>query len=368
MNFLKDKLNFPRLRLLLIIFIVVIIVATVIFLPVKFPYTISSIGKILPSKSWIVSKGNSGQLISFLEDRGKGIVDHYSVKEFERGDEVHLSLIPDFQIGKTITKKDTIGYIYSNVIEIELTRLKSELDVAKSSLSFNLTGEKEAVINEAKENLNYYIKQASEQKNILARQKALYEKNLLSKEEYEITLNLSELYDISVDIAKARLESVSTGAKKEQIELIQNQIKSLQNQIEVFQKRSSSYNLISPIDGMVSNLSSGDTLFIISDNIEFVVMIPVKVSDVEFVRKDSEIKIKLPYYSSRKEEITGRVKFVDNSTFTISGNQMVMAIASINSVLQDKELASGLMSECEIKGGSITIYEHLRRFMNRTIF
>jgi hypothetical protein len=340
------------------------------FLPIQFSYKITSGGKILPAKSWIVSKGNSGQLISFLHNREKGVIDNYSVKEFERGDDIHLLLNEDFKIGETINEKDTVGFIYSNEIEKELALLQSELNVAKSSLDFNLSGEKESVIREAEENLKFYTSQAEVHNKILSRQKALREKNLLSQEEFELTLNQAELNDISIAIAKARLESVSTGAKKEQIELINNQIQSLEKQIGVLQKRYTSYYLISPIDGVVSNLTSGDTLFTISDNDEFIVMIPVKISEIEFIKNDSKVEVKHPLSA---ESRSGKIILIDYSTHNLSGEQVIFAIAIVENGDQTespdhKRLASGLMVECKIDGGSAGLYEHLKRFMNKNIF
>ena len=363
-------MNIPRLKLVLFLLAIIIVILIVRFLPLQYPYKITSTGKILPAKSWIVSKGNSGQLISFLQNREKGIVDNYSVKEFERGDDIHLQLNPDFKIGKEIKENDTIGFIYSNEIEMELARLQSELNVAKSTLNFNLTGEKESLIREAEENLKFYVSQSDAQKKILSRQKELREKNLISQEEYELTLNQSELNDISIAIAKARLESVSTGAKKEQIDLINNQIQLLERQIGVLRKRYTGYNLVSPINGVVSTLISGDTLFTISDNSKFVVMIPVKMSEVEFINNNTEVEVKYP---SLTEIQRGKIILIDYSVHNLFGEQVIFAVASIETggeptASNHNGLASGLMVECKIDGGSAVFYEHLKRFMNKNIF
>jgi hypothetical protein len=352
---MRKKLFFLLLLLSLIILLIVLV-------PLQLPYKITTAGKILPAKSWIVSKGNSGQLISFLNNREKGIIDNYSVKEFERGDDINLLLNPDMSIGKHIAENDTIGFIYSNELEKQIALLKSEINVARASLELNIAGEKESIIKEAEENMNYYLTQASEQKKILGRQKALYQKNLISKEEYELTLNQAELNDISIAIARARLESVSTGAKKEQIELINNEIKSLQKQIEVLQKRYTSNYLISPISGVVSNFSAGDTLFTISDNSSFVVVMPVKLSDISFIHNNSEIEFK---QSKSSEKLKGNIIFIDNSAMKLNSDQIVFAVASVRA---DSKMAYGLLTECVIDGGSISLYEHFKRLMNKNIF
>jgi hypothetical protein len=319
------------------------------------------VGKILPAKSWIVM-GSSGQLISFLNNRSKGIIDNYSVKEFTRGDDIKLTLIPELKIGKRINDKDTIGYIYSNEMERQIAVLLNEINISKSLFEVSKSSEKESIIKEAEENLNYQTRIAAEQKNILNRQKSLYEKNLLSQEEYELSLNQSRLNDISVSIAKARLETVTTGVKKEELNYLNNQITSLQNQVKILQKRLSSYSLVSPIDGTITTIASGDTLFTISDNIEFVVMIPIKINDVEFIGTNTKVKISLP---NSRGQINGVVDYIDNTVVSLSGSQVMFAVASVKS---DEYWINGLMTECEIEGGSATVYEHLKRFMNRNIF
>jgi hypothetical protein len=351
-----------RPKSLLVILLVIGIVTAILFIPVELPYAISTAGKILPAKSWVIVKGNNGQLISLLHNRKKGIVDSYSVKEFERGDNVSFTLSNWFGIGRMINEKDTIGYIYSNEIERQLAVLQSEIEVAKSLLEFNISGEKGPVIKEAEENLNYQIKNASEQEKIFRRQEALFQKDLISQEEFDLAVNQADLNKISIAIARARFESVSTGAKQEQIELIKSQIRALQNQADILKKRLSSYSIVSPISGMVNSLSSGDTLFTISENSDFVVMVPVKINDMEFIKINSEILITLP---SSSKKLRAFIEFIDNSAMDFSGSQVVLAVASVE---PNDRLLNGLMVECEIDGGTANLRDHIKRFMNKSVF
>jgi len=58
----------------------------------------------------------------------------------------------------------------------------------------------------------------------LDRTEALYNKGLVSQEEYDIVKGSYDLYEINIAISKARLEAVETGVKKEEIGLIKSQI------------------------------------------------------------------------------------------------------------------------------------------------
>ena len=181
--------------------------------------------------------------------------------------------------GASIDKNDTVAIIYSNENERQIENLKGEIDAAKASLSLNLTGEKEAVIDQEIKNLDYAVKQADEQKKVLDRFKVLYEKGLVSQEEYEISKGTYDLYLINIAISKARLKTVETGAKQEQIEFLKTQINSMENELAILQKRFKGFTVTAPINGVVSRKTNSDTLMVISDISEYVLLCPVKVKD-----------------------------------------------------------------------------------------
>lgn len=194
--------------------------------------------------------------------------------------------------GSRLFVNDTVAIVYSNEIERQIENLKGEIIAAKASLSLNLTGEKEAIIEQENKTLDYSIKQSEEQKKILDRVKTLYDKGLASLEEYEIAKGTYELNVINSSISKARLQSVQTGAKKEQVSLIRSQIISLENELAILQKRFKGFTVTSPIGGVLQKTNS-DTLMSLYDNSEFVLLCPVKVSDIEFISDTARVKIKL---------------------------------------------------------------------------
>ena len=170
----------------------------------------------------------------------------------------------------------------------KLKTSKERLVAAKASLSLNLTGEKEAVIEQEIKNLDYAIKQADEQKKILDRFSALFEKGLASQEEYEIAKGTYDLYLINISISKARLKTVETGAKQEQIEFLKTQINSMQNELAILQKRFTGFTVTAPINGVVSRKTNSDTLMVISDISEFVLLCPVKVKDKKYIQTSAK--------------------------------------------------------------------------------
>jgi hypothetical protein len=327
-----------------------------LLLPIKIPYSIKAPGKILPAKEWIVSKGPDGRLITVLKDNLLGISKNYSVSQFERGDAIQFSLRPGISSGKMINEKDTVATIYSNEIERQFIQLKGELEVAKASLTAYMTGEKQSVVKEEKERLEYMKKQAEEQRKVFKRLETLYQKNLASQEEYEISRGTSELNDINIAIAEAHLQSIETGVKKEQIDFIRSQIQSLQKQIDVLQKRFKDYTLISQISGVATRILSSDTLLVISDTAEFVVLIPVKWEERNNLSANQKVILKTPDSSIKQDATLVRI---DKSIHQLNGGQVFLVIALFNS--NHIDFLSGLMIQCSIQCEPVRPIEYITR-------
>jgi hypothetical protein len=327
-----------------------------LLIPIKVPYSVKAPGKILPAKEWIVTKGPDGRLITEFKDNKLGINQNYSVSQFERGDAIQFSLRPNISSGSMIKEKDTVAIIYSNEIERQFIQLKGELEVAKASLAANETGEKQSSIQEGKDRLVYMKKQAEEQNKIFNRLEALYQKDLISQEEYEISKGTAELNQINISIAEAQLQTAQTGVKKEQIDYIKSQIQSLQQQINVLQKRFKNYTLVSQVTGIANRILGSDTLLIVSDTSEFVALIPVKWEERNYLSCNQKVYLKAPDSSITQDATLVRI---DKSIHPLNGGQVFFVTAFFDSPKTD--FLSGLMVQCSIQCTPIRPVEYLER-------
>jgi len=224
-----------------------------IIIPINLSYSIKAVGKVFPAREWTVYKGTDGQLMTTLTNYELGLNTQFSSLQFERSDAANFFLESSLLTGKKILQGDTLGYVNSDHLESELVRLEGELTAAKASLNLNLTGEKESIITEAKNRIEYSIRIYEEQKKIFDRLEKLFEKKLISQEEYEIERGKLELNKIEIDLAEARLQTLGSGAKEEQIELSKSIINSIENQIVNVKKRLGDYTLQSPIVQLTIN-------------------------------------------------------------------------------------------------------------------
>lgn len=347
----------------LIIWIAILsVIVIILLLPIKISYNIFVRGKILPVNEWIIYKGTDGRLTSQLINYKTGLNQSYDVTLFDRGDAMQFQFNSSLISGSSIRKNDTIAVIYSNENERQIENLKGEIITAKASLSLNITGEKVAVIDQETKNLDYATKQAEEQKKILDRISMLFNKGLASQEEYEIAKGTYDLYLINVSISKARLKSVETGAKPEQVGFIKAQIISLENELAILQKRFKGFTLTSPINGIVNRKTNSDTLMIISDVSEFVVMSPVKVKDKRFIQDSANVDI---HTNGTKQDVKSFVYEIGNHVELVNGIQIVTVTSFIEG--KSDQLIPSLIVDCYIETGKLSPLEYLVRIWQKMV-
>lgn len=341
-------------------FLVILIV--IILLPVEFQYKIKVQGKLLPVKEWLLYKGTDGRLTSLLTDYFEGINKSYNVALFDRGDAMQFELNSNLHSGALVKQNDTIAKIYSNEIERLIENLKGQIAAARASLTMNITGEKEAIINQEKNNLSYAIKQAEEQKKILNRLEALYERGLVSQEEYEIAKGTYELNEINILISKSRLESVETGAKQEMIRLIKSQIFALEKELAVLKKRSDNFVLLTPINGYVNRKTNSDTLLVISDTSKYVLIIPIKIPDKKYISLSQKVDI---YINGKYQSTSASILEVNNNVSILNGIQVITAIASLYSSSSD--MMPGLLVDAYIHTEKLSPVKYIQRIWHRLV-
>lgn len=319
-------------------------------LPIKYPTSLSSKGKILPSKSWILAKTTDGRLITNLTDNKTGINKEFSVTQFQRGDAVQFKLNVELLLARQIDKGDTIGYVISNEIEKDIERLKGELETARASLIVQQSSEKESIIEAEKSKLEFARKELEEQTKIYNRKKKLFEKDLIAEQEFEADEARYELAKINIDIAEQRLRSVQSGAKQEEIKFVESQIIAIEKEIGVLQKRFESNNITSPINGIVNRTFSSDTLVLINDTSECIILTPVPLNDTKEISIDQPVEI---LSENADKSIQASVFSIDNSVYTINNIQykFITAVSNGNII----EFQPGLNVECKFDTGMKTL-------------
>jgi len=351
-----------KANILFLTVIIVTVLSTVLFYPGKIPYKLEVIGKILPHRDVAVNRGVDGLISVSVNDNLSGTLESSFVTELQRGDAVtfrfHRSIVP----GADIAAGDTICLIDSHEIERELVRLRGELDIEKASLRLARTGEKESVIDESRKILESAKEELSEHERILERRKKLYEAGILPYQDYEMTLSRLALYRIEVRKAEAQLETVQTGVKPEEIDLIISRISGIERDIAALTERLSRFTITSPFPGTVLDTSTDGSVVTIGDMSQLCVIMPIKLKNRSYIKKDQPVEFTIEGVG---ETLHGSIRSLGNVVRITRAEQTLMATAILDG--NGHGLLAGTITKCDILLEPVTLLEYCTRTIN-TVF
>jgi hypothetical protein len=352
----------PLFRLFLVISV---IIGIILIVPLRIPFSVTSHGKVYHGKEWIVSKDEAGRISATLYDRVNGRTDNYRLHQFERQDAVRFELHDSVVPGNFIHAGDTVGKIYSAQLDREIVSLMGDLAITHATIDLHLTGEKDAVIEEARNRLAYAEQQLAGYSVLLERQKELHRRKLISDEELDIALQQNRLYEIDILIAESQLQSALTGAKDEQIRYLNTRITTLEDEIRSLEKTIGEYLFLAPIDGIVYHTFSQDTLALIGDPSSFVAVIPVPLHYRPYVLPDQKVKLRIPGNNISTRHAT--VRSIGNTVRVMNGRQYFMINALVENEGGNDEYLPGIFTSVTIATDPVTVREYLMRYL-RPVF
>jgi hypothetical protein len=325
-------------------------------LPVSLSWTINVPCKILPAREWLLMKNQEGGVLATFSDYLQGSIENYSVMSIVRGDAFRFDLTSSLRPGDFVAAGDAIVKIYSHELARDLSRLSGELEVARANLAAMKSGEKEAVAQEAERGLVLAKERAETQDLVFQRQDSLFQRRLISREAFDLARSATQMAAIEVAIAEARLQAVRTGAKPQEIRMIESQIEGIESEISVLSNQVGTSTLTSPIAGVFQSSPGTDTLCVVEDTSRVVVM-PVPVKHLAEVAPGQIVRLRIPGHSAWYE---GTVLRLEHRARIINGVQVLMATADLNGSTRD--LPSNLIVMGRIDTGDLSPAQYLKHW------
>ena len=247
----------------------------VVFLPIRIPSSLEVVGSIRPAREWIINVTNEDiitiQCMSNIENR---ILSH-DVIEAERGDTFRLTVSSAVAPGTRISHGDTLVLIESDQLSQLLASLDIDLAVQRAELRAEEAGEKQPVIDAARERIRIAREQHETQQNIVDRLEALDAVGHVPYQDYELAKSQLNLYDISILEAEAELAALMSGSKREDLAVFEDTIAAIERQKSLVNDQLDRYALTVPFDGIVIESDSDSTIVTVADDSDFVAVIPV---------------------------------------------------------------------------------------------
>ena len=346
-------MRFTR-RYFLIIFLVLAVIT--LFLPIKVQYSFEATAKVYPLKEWFLMRGQDDSYVTEMQNYENNVLSHVKSFKFERGDISEVQIDPDIVSGDMVSEGDTIAYIHSFFIQNEILRLKNLKAVAEGNLQAGEVGEKQALIDQANQQYNFAKQQLALEEKNYNRYEKLYRDSVISTAEFEVYENTYELALINVDIAYNELENANTGVKIEDLEVIRQQIDSYEREIENYKNLMEQYYVVAPVSGIVNFNQVVNGILSVSDTTKYILKIPVKVNNVQYLDRISGIRFSIPGYD---DKLDASFVDLDENVSLLSDQQLVMAKAAVTG--GRFKLYPGMAVQCSVLCDRITLLNFMRR-------
>ncbi len=328
-----------------------------IVVPFRIPYSISTTGKLLSDREWMIVRLTDGSISSQLINHGLNITEEIKVIQAQRGDAMIFRMNPRALQSEQVNIGDSMAAVISPELEQNIIQLRGQLAQARSSLRVSASGEKPALIAEAQELVRQTQIQVEEQERVVNRLKELLDKNLVSSQEYERAYANLGVLKVSTAIAEARLSALRTGAKSEQMAYMQSQITALEKEMDAISHKAAGYVLRSPIRGVRLQASSMDTLLTVVAQDSFFVAMLAPWHDRTALRKGLTVELKS---ADGVNVAFARIARIDQTSQYLNNEPLFWITAAVQSA---SWLESGALVNCTIRCQPMTKRQMIQRFL-----
>lgn len=331
-----------------------------LFLQIQIVFSFRTTGVIYPIRSWILRTDTDGNFISELKNYSADISENVTAYRFDRGDVVSLKLNPRLNYQTTIKKGDTIGYLYSQLMEEKIQSLENLIAIERRILETGTSGQKTEIIENARQKLILAEQQFEIARKNFSRIRQLFEENLISLEEYENAESQLDQAKTNVNIARTHYNDVQTGLKPEEIKVITERIKAYENELEFLRQTRLNYILLSPLEGIVHTLQYSalqqNVYVSVADTTEFVLSAPVRIQFFPYLKEIQKISITIPGVSDTFEAIPFQISA---QVEWIGGQQVVFVKGKVENAAEIP--LKGLTVYCRFIGQKIPLKVYLKR-------
>lgn len=341
------------------VLLIIILVSTIAYY-VEIPYNINTKGIMIPAREWNLERLSDGSILNSDKNHITNKISYYSVLEFQRGDHAEFIVNEKVFSGKSISRGDTVGFIRSYEEERRLLGLRTDLEEQKGLLNISLSGEKQEEINAAREKLALAEQEYETQKRLVARMEALHNTRVIADEAWELAQNDYLVKKQNINIARAELERVSTGAKPEERELIRTNINSLERQIEQTENRIAAFNILAPFTGTIIREqrpeSGSQSIIRVADLERMVVTFPVEYYQLNYIENGNLVNLRI---NSQRTPYPATIIDKDNTIQYIDRRQNVYITAVVEN--NPGSLMPNMLVNAEIVGESISVRDYISR-------
>lgn len=337
-------------------------IVSLFFMPIKVPFSFRTTALVHPLKKWSLRTDQDGNFFGELKNFQTGAIEQSTSYRFERGDIATLQVNGNVTNNSKVHQGDTLGYLYSRLVEERYQRLINQLAVEQRQLQSSLAGEKEEVVQNLQQKLVLAEQQLDLMKKNFERMQVLYSDSVITSAQFEDAESQYLSAITNVDIAKSNYQIALTGDKPENIALIRENIARYNKEIIFLEGTKQQYVLVSPINGKLilnQHLPKQVDYISIMDTSAFVIYIPIRFQYRQYLDDNMRFEFTVP---GTDQPLEAEVVDISDRVELINSHQVLFVKALI--VNQSPLIMPGLSVQSRFIGEPITIREYVQRTLN----
>lgn len=337
-------------------------IVSLFFMPIKVPFSFRTTALVHPLKKWSLRTDQDGNFFGELKNFQTGAIEQSTSYRFERGDIATLRVNGNVTNNSKVHQGDTLGYLYSRLVEERYQRLINQLAVEQRQLQSSLAGEKEEVVQNLQQKLVLAEQQLDLMKKNFERMQVLYSDSVITSAQFEDAESQYLSAITNVDIAKSNYQIALTGDKPENIALIRENIARYNKEIIFLEGTKQQYVLVSPINGKLilnQHLPKQVDYISIMDTSAFVIYIPIRFQYRQYLDDNMRFEFTVP---GTDQPLEAEVVDISDRVELINSHQVLFVKALI--VNQSPLIMPGLSVQSRFIGEPITIREYVQRTLN----
>ena len=359
-KYLKDIMKKP-FRLVSYIIVIAVLIIVLFFVPFKHRVTgevmvepIAEFSLLLNDLGLLEKKYQQGGVDSELKSS------YIQMASLELGS---LELIPYVKDGQPVSDGDTLAILVSNQVTREIEAERSILHQLQNDLALLQSPPKKEEIDEAVSQVNAAQASFDQAKRDEERLKGLFDKNLIPKDEFETALSKTEIANAELENRKAKLNLLKSPPKPEEEAVIQSQIEKQQARLSFLQTQKDAQSIVSTIAGSVVINEDDDKFLSVINNSQVEVKVPVSDFDIDLIRKEQPVKLKVRSYISKVFE--GKVVHIPRDATVENDKAFFMVSVVLDNA--DDFLHKGMTGYAKIEIGNSSLYNLLMRRISSII-
>lgn len=336
---------------------VIIVLTIIVLFFVPFPRQVGGDITVLPLAEYTITLFSEQGLLE-LKLRQGGRDRHFSTEHIQlsTGDLSVLRLTPLVDEGDKIEKGDTLAAILSNQVSSGLISARAELERLRGELALTQSPPKPEEIATAQAAVNSAQANVEQLENEYERNKSLFEKKYISKQELEQSESFLHIGQSELEQSKAKLRLLKSPPKKEEVDILKSQLASQEADIAHLISQEEAQVIVSPIEGTVTALYRDNLLFKISEMSGAEISIPITDNYLEFVKIDADVRLKVRTYPN--QTFTGIVTHIASSANSAVYDDDRARFA-IHAVLDNQQamLRDGMSGYAKIACGRASLFK-----------